>query len=70
MAELYIKPEYIKLEQALKLTGIADTGGMAKDIILNGDVLVNGEICLMRGKKLREGDVFSFDGEKYEIKFR
>lgn len=51
-----INTEYIKLDQLLKFSGIADTGGMAKDIILCGDVKVNGETVLQRGKKIRSGD--------------
>ncbi len=51
-----ITTEYIKLEALLKLSGVADTGGQAKTIIQNGEVTVNGEPCLMRGKKLRPGD--------------
>ena len=52
MKELFVLPEYIKLDQALKLCGIAESGSMAKDIILDGFVKVNEEVCFMRGKKL------------------
>lgn len=69
MKDLIIKPDFIKLDQALKLSGLVLTGGEAKEVIQNGEVKVNGEICLMRGKKLREGDIFSFDNEKFIIKF-
>ena len=51
-----IKPPFIKLEQFLKFAGVADTGGIAKMMILDGIVEVNGEPCLMRGKKLVDGD--------------
>lgn len=67
MNKLLIKDEYIRLCDALKLSGEAETGGMAKLMILNGDVTVNGEVCLMKGKKLYEGDTFSFDGLDYKI---
>jgi ribosome-associated protein len=67
MNKLLIKDEYIRLCDALKLSGEAETGGMAKLMILNGDVAVNGEVCLMKGKKLYEGDTFSFDGLDYKI---
>ena len=46
----------------LKLTGLAATGGMAKVVIQNGEVRVNGEVCTMRGKKLRAGDTAEYDG--------
>ena len=57
-----IDSEYIKLQDLLKLTGLAATGGMAKIVIQNGEVKVNGEVCTMRGKKLRAGDVAEYDG--------
>lgn len=56
MKEITIRTEFIKLDQLLKFAEIAASGGMAKEIILAGDVKVNGEICTMRGKKIREGD--------------
>ena len=62
-----ITTEYIKLEALLKLANVAGSGGMAKNMILNGDVSVNGEVCLMRGKKLRAGDVVEFAGETVKI---
>ncbi len=67
MNKLVIRDEYIRLCDALKLTGEAETGGMAKLMILSGDVSVNGEVCLMKGKKLYEGDIFTFDGADYKI---
>lgn len=51
-----ITTEYIKLDQLLKFSALADNGAMAKDMILDGIVKVNGEECLMRGKKIRPGD--------------
>ena len=62
-----IVTEYIKLEALLKLVNVAGSGGMAKNMILNEDAKVNGEICTMRGKKLRPGDKFGFNGEVYLI---
>lgn len=70
MKELFIKPDYIKLDQALKLSGIAFSGADAKSLILEGLVLVNGEVCFLRGKKLRENDIFKFENEEYIIKFK
>jgi ribosome-associated protein len=59
---IYIKEEFIRLDAALKLAGFVSTGGHAKVVIQNGEVKVNGEICEMRGKKLRKGDTAVFDG--------
>ena len=61
-----IHTEFIKLEAAMKISH-AFSGGTAKTIIQEGDVFVNGEVCTMRGKKLYEGDIFSFDGQDYRI---
>ena len=57
-----ISTEFIKLEAALKFAGLTETGGEAKEIILDGQVAVNGEVCTQRGRKLRPGDSFTFDG--------
>lgn len=57
--------EYIRLQDLLKLSGAVETGGQAKYVIQNGEVYVNGEICTMRGKKMRSGDVARF--EDYEL---
>ena len=62
-----ITTEYIKLESAMKLANIVPSGGSAKNEIQEGYVTVNGEVCTMRGKKLRPGDTFSFDGDTYKI---
>ena len=63
-----ITTEYIKLEALLKLANVAGSGGMAKNFIQNGEVLVNGEPCTMRGKKLRPGDDVRFDGVTYCVR--
>ncbi|MCL2632946.1 MAG: RNA-binding S4 domain-containing protein [Oscillospiraceae bacterium] len=65
MTEIYIKPPFIKLEQFLKYAGAVSTGGEAKNVIIDGLVCVNDEICLMRGKKLFGGEVVKFEGEVY-----
>lgn len=62
-----IGTEFIKLEAAMKLSNAAESGGMAKTAIQYGDVLVNGEICTMRGKKLYPGDTFTFLEQTYLI---
>lgn len=62
-----ITTEYIKLEALLKFAGITDTGGEAKQIIQEGEVTVNGEVCTMRGKKLRPGDVAELSGVRLVV---
>ena len=62
-----IYTEFIKLEAALKLANAVESGGMAKNMILDGLAKVNGEVCTMRGKKLYPGDRFSFMGQNYVI---
>ncbi len=59
--------EYIKLGQALKATGLADSGVEAKEIITQGLVVVNGEIDVRRGRKLYDGDEVEYDGDKISI---
>lgn len=67
MVELQIRDSYIRLCDALKFCGAAATGGMAKMLILDGAVTVNGEVCLIKGKKLIPGDWFTLQGESYKI---
>lgn len=64
---LVITTEFIKLEAALKLANIAESGGMAKNMILDGLAKVNGEVCTMRGKKLYPDDQFTFLGKTFVI---
>ena len=67
--EIEITTEYIKLDQLLKFSQIAENGAMAKEMILDEIVSVNGEICTMRGKKIRPDDVVlvEFEDESFEI---
>ena len=67
MNEIKIYTEFIKLDSFLKLVGAAGTGGHAKILIQEGEVLVNGNLCTMRGKKLFRGDEVSFEGETFKI---
>lgn len=62
-----ITTEYIRLEQFLKLCGLADTGGQAKLMIQEGQVEVNGETELRRGRKLYPHDVVKADGKTIEV---
>ena len=66
MEKVYINTEYIKLQQALKLANIVGSGSDAKLMIQEGFVYVNGELCTMRGKKLRNGDKVKVSGEIIE----
>ena len=65
--ELAITTEFIKLQDAMKYANIVYSGGEAKNLILEEQVLVNGEVCTMRGKKLREGDTFTFADQTFRI---
>ena len=62
-----IGTEFIKLESALKLANAVSSGGEAKNLIQDGQVLAYGEVCTMRGKKLYPGDRFSLNGTEYLI---
>ena len=68
--KIEITTEYITLDSAMKLAGIAGTGGQAKLLIADGFVKVNGEQNLVCRKKLYEGDSFEIDGSVYEIVHR
>ena len=65
MKTMTITTEYIKLQDLLKLANAVETGGEAKERVQSGEVLVNGEVCTMRGKKIRPGDVVTFQNQKY-----
>ena len=62
-----IRTDFIKLDQALKFCGIAETGGHAKELVEKGAVRVNGETCLSRGKKLCAGDTFEYRDVRFVI---
>lgn len=67
METITITTEFIRLDSFLKLSGMVDTGGQAKFVIQNGEVLVNEETCEMRGKKLRGGDTIEYAGKKFKV---
>lgn len=68
MKEIKIETEFIKLEQLMKFASMVQTGGEAKMLINQELVLVNGEICTQRGRKIRPGDEVEFDGVIYKVK--
>lgn len=62
-----ITTEFIKLQDFLKFVNAVGSGGMAKNLIQEGEVQVNGEVCTMRGKKLHPGDVVTFMGNSWKV---
>lgn len=66
--EIAIITEFIKLDSLLKFAGAAETGGEAKEAVQNGEVLYNGEVCTMRGKKVRPGDKVTYAGIEITVK--
>lgn len=62
MEKINIQEEFIRLDSLMKFSGLCDTGGRAKFLIQNGEVKLNGEICTMRGKKIRPGDRIEYQG--------
>ncbi len=65
--KIIIETEFIRLDSLLKYSGAVETGGQAKVEIQEGNVLVNGEPCTMRGKKMRNGDAAEYKGIRYEV---
>ena len=67
VTQVPVHTEYIKLDSFLKLAGACLTGGEAKELVQGGAVKVNGEVCTMRGKKCRAGDVIELDGQSVTV---
>ena len=67
METIHIRDEFIKLGQAMKLAGLVDSGVDAKYVIQDGLVKVNGEQEFRRGRKLYQGDVFSYQGQDVRV---
>lgn len=67
METITITTEYIKLQDLLKFAAAVQTGGEAKLAVQEGKVSVNGEVCTMRGKKIRPGDVVNFNGQELTV---
>lgn len=68
LKEVRITTEFIRLDAVLKLASVVGTGGQAKMLIEDEQIKVNGEICTQRGKKLRDGDEFSFENRNFVVK--
>lgn len=69
MKKVTITTEFIKLQDLLKFANLVETGGEAKERVQNGEVTVNGEVCTMRGKKIRPGDDVCFGGRHYTVAY-
>ena len=69
MENIIITTEFIKLQDLLKFANLVSTGGEAKIIIQEGEVKVNGEVCTMRGKKIRPGDVVELGGQLLTVSY-
>ncbi len=69
METITITTQFIKLQDLLKFANLVSTGGEAKQLILDGQVTVDGEVCLMRGKKIRPGHVVGFGGCDYTVAY-
>ncbi len=67
MEKIVIQEEYIRLDSLLKFSGLCNSGGRAKYLIQNGEVKLNGEVCDMRGKKIRPGDRVEYNGRIIEV---
>ena len=67
MEVVKLRDEFIKLGQALKAAGLVDSGVMAKDVIQNGEVQVNGEVDTRRGRKLYDGDEVLYQNQAIRI---
>ncbi len=69
MEMITITTEFIKLQDLMKLADMVSSGGEAKVLIQEGEVMVNGETCLQRGKKIRPGDVVAFRGRNCGVAY-
>ena len=69
MKTITITTEFIKLQDLLKFANLVSSGGEAKERIQAGEVTVNGEVCTMRGKKIRPGDVVAFSGQELTVAY-
>ena len=67
MEIITISEEYIRLDNLMKYAGLCNSGGRAKYLIQNGEVKLNGEVCTMRGKKIRSGDMVEYQNKTVKV---
>lgn len=67
MEKILIQEDFIRLDNLMKYAGLCNSGGRAKYLIQNGEVKLNGEICTMRGKKIRSGDQVEYQNRTVEV---
>jgi len=67
MEKIKIDEEFIRLDSLMKFAGLCNSGGRAKYLIQGGEVKLNGEVCEMRGKKIRPGDIVEYNGRTVEV---
>ena len=67
METIKINEEFIRLDNLMKFSGMCNSGGRAKHLIQNGEVKLNGEVCTMRGKKIRPGDKVEYQNRMIEV---
>ena len=67
MEIIKINEEFIRLDNLMKFSGLCNSGGRAKYLIQNGEVKLNGEVCTMRGKKIRPGDKIEYQNRMIEV---
>ena len=67
MEQIFLRDDYIKLGQALKLAGLVGSGVEAKVVIVDCLVKVNGEVEIQRGKKIHEGDIIEYKGVQVQV---
>ena len=67
MEIIKINEEFIRLDNLMKFSGLCNSGGRAKYLIQNGEVKLNGEVCTMRGKKIRPGDRIEYQNRMIEV---
>ena len=66
--EFFLRDDFIKLGQLMKAAGWVQTGSEAKEVIAAGEVKINGEVCVQRGKKCEDGDRISWNGQEITVR--